>query len=1027
MENIFKKIEDNIFESESIQEILPDNKSKYISDDSTEDLSKQTKIGKIQPKSEVKNNQNLNLFENNNEDEQGNIDEDEYADYCRIDKTGIHFQIISDYNVSIEIVPDELLRKDVKDLILKYKGVYDYTMNLWLIPYVNYELLYKELYNIEGINTKLHKVGSIAKQCYENKELTTLIIKRKKKEEKIEYLNDDNTKRNVEQLPRTLKNALYDFQIEGVKFGIEHHCRFLLADEMGVGKTIQAISLAYLYRDSWPVLIICPGSMKYLWKGEIQTWLGLKDIRINIINSSKQKISTEAYFYIISYDLVRNILKKLRRMTFDFVILDEAHSIKNKDSLRARNILPIAIRAKRLILMTGTPLLAKPYEGYPLLYALRPDLFPYFKRYAYRYCDPQPTPFGISWSGTSNTKELHWILSTLMVRRLKKDVLNRLPPKHRQKVLIDTDPEIISQIKETRTKIKGRTGTLEAYTLTAKAKKDGVCEYISDILEAEEKIIVFAYHHEMLNSIESLIKKKKIDYIRIDGSTKQDKRYEYVTYFQKKKNCQVALLSIVAASTGITLNSAHIVIFAELTWTPSIMIQAEDRVHRIGQKSQYVDIKYLYGRETLDDFILDKLQKKLVIVSTTIDDKKENFGVRANPQLIHPEGKNSQELIKIAKGEINLSDIESATDNEDEEDLEKIIEKKMLNNIDLEDLKDNNKNENDKINDKKITNLISNNNSDNNNKELQIKKIRYPKDNEDIDLDNDYIKNNNIIDQKSNINTNKKNINDIYNNINELKKNGKKYPNTDTKPSQDINNDIKNININNTNISQNKKIKHLRDNNIKINISNIINGAIIDNNNNDNKLEEKKEKNDNYSDIDIDSNILRNKKIKYPKNDYFIDDDTDSNKIKKNNKIKYPKREKTPSASDEKSYKHKLDKIKNNRNSINRPKSADKYKNNKTSININSNEKIDLQEKTNGNKIDTDEETDNEKKLDKNEVYKTYEKNLSTNLHKVNMRRTISNEETKHTQNIFDLNDNMNDNFISEKKIFYPKNNNIFY
>ena len=106
-------------------------------------------------------------------------------------------------------------------------------------------------------------------------------------------------------------------------------------------------------------------------------------------------------------------------------------------------------------------------------------------------------------------------------------------------------------------------------------------------------------------------------------------------------------MSIIAGSTGITLNKAHIVIFAELTWTPSIMIQAEDRAHRIGQKSNFVDIKYLYGPGTLDDFILDKLQKKLVIVSTTIDDKKENFGVQANPNLIYVEGKpkNSQELI----------------------------------------------------------------------------------------------------------------------------------------------------------------------------------------------------------------------------------------------------------------------------------------------------------------------------------------------------------------------------------------------
>ena len=234
-------------------------------------------------------------------------------------------------------------------------------------------------------------------------------------------------------------------------------------------------------------------------------------------------------------------------MNFNFVILDEAHCIKNRETIRAKNILPIAIRAKRLILMTGTPLLAKPLEGYPLLYALRPDIFPFFKQYAYRYCDPQPTPFGISWSGTSNTKELHWLLSTLMVRRLKKEVLNKLPPKRRQKVEIKTDPEILEKIKEARVKVKGRNGTLLAYTLTSTAKKDGVCEYVSDILtDSDEKIIVFAYHHEMMNSVESLLKEKKVDYIRIDGSTKQDKRYDYVRYFQQKQDCRVAIVSIIA-------------------------------------------------------------------------------------------------------------------------------------------------------------------------------------------------------------------------------------------------------------------------------------------------------------------------------------------------------------------------------------------------------------------------------------------------------------------------------------------------
>ena len=995
MDEIFRKIEDNIFESQERQEKNQNLYSKDISDDVTEDSSKDTRILKKISKTEAKNKKNtlsLKNIENKgeNEDEkEEKIDEDEYADYGRVDKTGIHFQIISDYNVSIEIVPEELLSNEIKDLILKYKGVFDTKMNLWVVPYVNYELLYSELYKIEGINKLLHKVGSIAKECYEHKNLTTLIIKRKKKEETIDYLND-TMERNIESLPQKLRDALYDFQVEGVKFGIEHHCRFLLADEMGVGKTIQAISLAYIYRDSWPVLIICPGSMKYLWKGEIQNWLGLKDKRINIINSSRQKLSQQAYFYIISYDLVRRIQKKLKEMIFDFVILDEAHALKNKESYRAKNILPIALRAKRLILMTGTPLLAKPFEGYPLLYALRPDLFCYFKKFAYRYCDPQPTPFGITWSGTSNTKELHWILSTLMVRRLKKDVLNKLPPKRRQKVLIKTDPKIIAKIRETRTAVKGRTGTLESYTLTATAKKEGVCEYIYDILDTtDEKIIVFGYHHEMLDSIESLSKKNKIDYIRIDGSTKQDKRYEYVNYFQKNKNCRVAILSIIAASTGITLNAAHIVIFAELTWTPSIMIQAEDRAHRIGQKSEFVDIKYLYGQETLDDFILDKLQKKLTIVSTTIDDKRENFGVKANPELIH--ARNSQELIENDKGENYYSDNYDNKEDKDDDDEsidEKNIEKIMMSDLDL-DYDSNVKGKNHK-NQKK-------NNIKNNNK----------------------------------IKINNENKNDINININKYLKNKEiKYPKNDFEINK---NDDKRI----YNKSRNK------DKYLKINNSNF-------NDNNNKELIYQKESN---------LNDLKIKKYKYPKEDDSLDnEDTKSKKLDNKDFKSLRKRGKTTNASDgKKKYNTKLSSIKvlkkawvtNNKKSpynykkifdilyddnssnasnddelINNKVNSNKFKNDLKEKDFNNDNKKIINDKNieNDNKNFIDK-LNNEEKINKIDYFKNDNENLLINLHKVNMRRTISQEEeTKQTQT-FDLDDKPNEKFKTEQKRFLFTNN----
>jgi len=213
MEEIFRKIEDNIFETQD--EKNQNLNSKDISDDTTVDSSKEIKYLKKGLRTEAKNKRNSNLQlpddENENEEEEKKeekeenvIDEDEYADYGRIDKTGIHFQLISDYNVSVEIVPSDLLRDDVKQLILKHNGVFDNKMNLWVVPYVNYESLYKELNDIEGISQKLHKVGSIAKDCYEHKSLTTLRIKRKKKEETIDYLKD-NMARTVESLPDKLR------------------------------------------------------------------------------------------------------------------------------------------------------------------------------------------------------------------------------------------------------------------------------------------------------------------------------------------------------------------------------------------------------------------------------------------------------------------------------------------------------------------------------------------------------------------------------------------------------------------------------------------------------------------------------------------------------------------------------------------------------------------------------------------------------------------------------------------------------
>ena len=987
LQELFKKIEDNIFETQNTKQKSSENddpnmpSTKQETNISKKDLikteAKESRVSKLRleyPKEQIE--------EESKEKEQALVPGDEYSDYGRIDKNGIHFQIISDLNVSIEIVPKESLTDEVKQLILKYKGVYDDSMQLWLVPYVNYEALYNELFMVESLRNKIHKVGSIAQEYYSNKNLQKLIIRRKKQDEILDYTTDTK-ERNPDELPEKIRKSLYNFQSEGIKFGINHHCRFLLADEMGVGKTLQAISLAYIYRDSWPVLVVCPGSMKYNWKAEIQTWLGLKDYRICILNRSKQKISQEAYFYIISYDLMRNVIKKLRQIMFDFVILDEAHSIKNKDSLRAKNILPIAVRAKRLIIMTGTPLLAKPYEGYPLLYALRPDIFCYFKKFAYRYCDPQPTPNGINWSGTSNTKELHWILSCLMVRRLKRDVLNQLPPKRRQKIWIKTDEKIVEQLKKTKTNIKGRKGTLECYTLTCKAKIKGVISYISDIIDAKEKFIVFAYHHEMLDSLEELCKNKKIEYMRIDGTTKQDVRYQYVNYFQKNPECQVAILSIIAASTGITLTATHMVIFAELTWTPSIMIQAEDRVHRIGQKSEFVDIKYLYGEETLDDFVLDKLQKKLTIVSTTLDDKKEILGVKANPDKIDYLDSKKSDLWKYNKGEL--------CEEYDFGDAEE-LEKKMFDDLGETSGKKENKNKDKNKGNKKKKNKKNKKT----NKKVKTANIKKDDDDESNDSNDEDIK----------------------------------YPKK--KDKNDVTNDDNKINLgqifnfnSNTKDTKNKPINYPKENS---------------GNKNKNKSKDRSKRTPSYSDV----KTVKGSKISGIKDlkKYWAT----SNKGKSVNKISKIKvminHDKLPENTSKKTVLTLADD-----SIIMKDENTSKINiNNLIDVEAGDKDKIQIEckdeEKGKENElnaffkeidknINEDNNTNNiEKNINeiKKEEYIQYENDLLTNLHKSDMRRNMSQGSNKKTQKeLMELNEEPNQEYRSYKKrILYPSKNNPF-
>lgn len=453
-------------------------------------------------------------------------------------------------------------------------------------------------------------------------------------------------------------SSLYQFQTKGIEFALSRHGRVLIGDEMGTGKSLQALGISYLYKADWPLLILAPSSLKLVWRDEVHKWLpNIPESQIEVVKCKKGAFQKHHQIYILSYNLAKSVQVALERMHFQVIIADEAHYLKSREAKRTKALSPILMQSKRVIMLSGTPMLGRPTDIYNIIHILRPDVFPSFREFGHRYCDPHTGKFGVDWKGAANTNELHIILTkTLMIRRLKSEVLQELPSKRKQRIEIEGDENYIKQIqkildqmslhditetlaardfedefikedknnnnnKSPRNSI--RDNIIIAYKLTGLAKVKSTIEFIGTLIENDIKFIVFAHHLEVLNLIEHVIKEKKIPYIRIDGSTPVPKRHELVSNFQNIPSLKIALLSLTVASQGITLTAASTVVFAELNWTPGIMNQAEDRIHRIGQENA-VNIYYLYANNTLDTSIDNILKMKNEVVAKAIDGKESN-------------------------------------------------------------------------------------------------------------------------------------------------------------------------------------------------------------------------------------------------------------------------------------------------------------------------------------------------------------------------------------------------------------------
>ncbi len=421
--------------------------------------------------------------------------------------------------------------------------------------------------------------------------------------------------------------ALFPFQVEGIGVIVETFRRgiksFLLADEMGLGKTIQALGVAKVL--GMQAVVIAPASVVPSWQEKAQ----------------ECGVSAEVFSYAKADRA--NALGKL-------LIIDEAHYVKNKSAQRTQAVRRLVNQAEKVLALTGTPLLNRIEELANILQniGIIQSASDFLNRYASvtlrsihtRNRVIQKREYYLT---AEQARVVHELLTTKLpyLRRLKKDVGLQLPRKLRTRVTLDVEApeasETLKRVAEDFARRRGidpsRFGSLEALVefvfdsvphaalatarrLYAVAKATAAAEYIENLLEGTDSPIVVFYHHaHVLSALQ-----ERVPGAYIDGSVIPELRAELVRDFQAGKH-RVLYLSLTAAGIGITLTAADTAVFAEYDWVPANLLQAEDRINRIGQRSEVTYYHYLTSKDPIEKLLLAKILEKTALAEAVLGGK----------------------------------------------------------------------------------------------------------------------------------------------------------------------------------------------------------------------------------------------------------------------------------------------------------------------------------------------------------------------------------------------------------------------
>ena len=405
---------------------------------------------------------------------------------------------------------------------------------------------------------------------------------------------------------------LFPHQEEAKQFLLANR-RCILADQPRVGKTLPAAAAALQHL---PAIIVCPAIAKTVWEAAFNKLD--PSVPVKVINGKKQAAEIICSgVTIVNYDILSSVTTFSGIKT---VVFDECHRLKNNKAIRTKAAMLMMKKIDRVYALSGTPIPNRPIELWPILHGLGIYRGGWFD-FAARYAKMWSAPWGMDVSGASNIPELKALMRPHVLRRKKEDIF--MDYKQPQVSLVTFDLPVDKREQQfdadalvaNPNALMAFEGLAEIMREAGMRKIKAASEFISDLLQSGEPIVVFAHHKDVVRRLVEELKDHKP--VVVVGDTPSAKRTENIAAFQSGQT-KVIVGNIAAMSEGVDLSAADTIVFVECTWSTSALEQASSRVENINKSGVKPIIYLLTIRASLDHNVLAKVLKKQNIVNQII-------------------------------------------------------------------------------------------------------------------------------------------------------------------------------------------------------------------------------------------------------------------------------------------------------------------------------------------------------------------------------------------------------------------------